>query len=165
MGYDFNADEIFEMAGRIERNGARFYRQVAENILDDEVHQLMLNLAAMEDAHEKVFLAMKRDLTDLDRGKTVFDPEDETSMYLRSFADLFVFDDEKGEAFVLSDEMSEKAKMRKAIRAAINLEWESIAFYTGMKEMVPENLGKGKIDGIIKEEMKHVRILTNNLSS
>ena len=26
MGYDFNVDEIFEMAEQVERNGAKFYR-------------------------------------------------------------------------------------------------------------------------------------------
>ena len=26
MSYDFNADEVFEMAEQMERNGAKFYR-------------------------------------------------------------------------------------------------------------------------------------------
>ena len=30
MGWDFNADEIFEMAEQIERNGAKYYRNAAE---------------------------------------------------------------------------------------------------------------------------------------
>jgi len=29
-----------------------------------------------------------------------------------------------------------------------------------MKELVPENLGKNKIDKIIKEEMGHIRLLS-----
>lgn len=29
MGYDFNAEEIFEMAVQIEKNGAAFYRKAA----------------------------------------------------------------------------------------------------------------------------------------
>ncbi len=28
MSYDFNADEIFEMAEQIEKNGAAFYRKM-----------------------------------------------------------------------------------------------------------------------------------------
>lgn len=165
MTYDFNVDEIFEIAVRIEQNGAKFYRQKANDISDSSIRQLMVNFAAMEDAHEKVFLSMKRRLSDQDRGKTIFDPDGETAQYLQAFADLFVFDDESGENFVLPEGLSEKAKTRKILRAAINLEWESIAFYTGMKESVPENLGKEKIDTIIKEEMRHVRLLSNNLTS
>jgi len=52
MGYDFNADEIFEMAEQIERNGASFYRKSAESIDDPAEKKLLLDLAAMEDEHE-----------------------------------------------------------------------------------------------------------------
>ena len=31
MIYDFNADDIFEMAEQMERNGAKFYRTAAES--------------------------------------------------------------------------------------------------------------------------------------
>ena len=34
MGLDFNADEVFEIAEQIERNGAEFYRTAAENIYE-----------------------------------------------------------------------------------------------------------------------------------
>ena len=36
MSYNFNADEIFEIAEQIERNGANFYRTAAENITDED---------------------------------------------------------------------------------------------------------------------------------
>ena len=32
MAFDFNADEIYEMAQQIERNGAAFYRKAAEAV-------------------------------------------------------------------------------------------------------------------------------------
>jgi len=165
MGYNFNVNEIFEIACQIERNGAKFYRQMAKETSDSSLNQLMHHLAEMEEVHEKVFASMRNGLLDQDKGKTVFDPNGETSQYLKAFADLFVFGEEAGEEFVFSELLSEKAKTRKILRAAINLEWEAIAFYSGMKDLVPENLGKGKIDGIVKEEMKHVRLLTNSLIS
>lgn len=40
---------------------------------------------------------------------------------------------------------------------------DSIVFYLGMKEMVPENFGKAKIDAIIKEEMTHIKLLSKEL--
>ena len=43
MSYDFNVDEVFEMACRIERNGANFYRQAARGVSESSIHQLMLN--------------------------------------------------------------------------------------------------------------------------
>ena len=54
--------------------------------------------------------------------------------------------------------------MRQVLHTAIGLERDSIVFYLGMKELVPENFGKDKIDGIIKEEMGHIKLLSNRLS-
>jgi len=165
MGNDFNVDEIFEIAVQLERNGADFYRQMAEGISEARVSRLLLNFASMEEAHEKVFISMRKSLSDREREKTVFDPDEEAVQYLRAFAGLFVFDGGAGDDFVLSEELSNEAKIRKVLRAAINIEWKSIAFYAGMKDLVPEVLGKGKIDSIIKEEMRHVRILSENFTS
>ena len=41
MSYDFNADEVFEIAEQIERNGAKFYRTSAENIADTNKKKLL----------------------------------------------------------------------------------------------------------------------------
>jgi rubrerythrin len=80
-------------------------------------------------------------------------------------ADLRVFDEEAEEDFSLVEGLSEKEQMIKVLRGAINREKDSIVFYLGMKELVPENLGKNKIDDIIKEEMKHIRLLSDKFSS
>lgn len=165
MGFDFNADDIFEIACQIERNGADFYRQMSKKISFEPVRKMLRDFVAMEEAHEKVFNFMRMELTEQDQRATVFDPEEETVLYLRALADLYVFDKDAEEDFVLSDDLSEKAKTRKILRAAINREWGSIALYLGLKDLVPENLGKSKIDAIIKEEMTHVRLLTNSLTS
>ena len=44
MSITFNADEIFEMAEQIERNGATFYREAAGNTLDADVKEMLLSL-------------------------------------------------------------------------------------------------------------------------
>ncbi len=160
MSYDFNADEVFKMAEQIERNGVRFYHEAAENISDASVRPLFLDLAAMEAEHEKVFASMRADLSDQDRKLTVFDPEGEAALYLRALADLQVFGREEKKDFILSGDLPEQDRIQKILRAAIGLEKESIVFYLGMKELVPENLGKNRIDKIIKEEMGHIRLLS-----
>lgn len=165
MGYEFNADEIFEISEQIERNGAMFYRQMAENISDVLIRNLLLDLATMEDEHEKVFISMRADLSDKEREPTVFDPEGESALYLKALADLRVFDKKEIEDFVLPEELPEKEKMKKVFREAINREKESIVFYLGMKELLPVHLGKNKIDDIIKQEMEHIRLLSNRLMS
>lgn len=161
MSYDFNVDEVFEMAEQIEKDGAKFYRRMAENISDISIRELFLDLAAMEDEHEKTFASMRKDLSNQERKPTVFDPEGEAALYLRALADLRVFDEERKEDFILPEDLPEGEKMRRVLRVAIDLEKDSIAFYLGMKELVPERLGKNKIGDIIKEEMGHIRLLSN----
>ena len=163
MTFDFNADEIFEMAEQIEINGAKFYREMADNISETSIRQLFLDFAAMEDDHKKVFADMRAKLSDQDRESKVFDPEGESAQYLRALADLRVFDKKAEEAFPHSSGLDESKKLKQAFWGAISREKESIIFYLGLKELVPEKLGRNKIDDIIKEEMKHLRLLSNKL--
>ena len=50
------------------------------------------------------------------------------------------------------------------LRTAIGLEKDSIAFYVGIMEFVPPELGKFRVADIIKEEMRHVVILNAELA-
>ena len=53
MTQQFNADETFEIAEQIERNGAEFYKKAADLAPDDAARDLFLELTAMEERHEK----------------------------------------------------------------------------------------------------------------
>ena len=154
MSYDFNADEIFEMAEQIERNGASFYRKSAELIADPAEKKLLLDIAAMEDEHEKTFADLRAGLSEKEKVTTVFDPEGEISLYLRALADTRVFFEKK---------IDNTSSIKDILKEAILAEKDSIVFYLGMKEMVPENFGKAKIDAIIKEEMTHIKLLSKEL--
>jgi len=155
MSYDFNADEIFTMAEQIERNGAKFYRDAAESIADPKSKALLLDLAGMEDEHEKTFQAMRAQLSEKDRQQTVFDPDGEAMLYLKALADMRVFFEKE----------IDLASMRGILMAAIAAEKDSIVFYLGMKAAVPDTLGKQRIEAIIQEEMQHIRILGRELAA
>ena len=45
------------------------------------------------------------------------------------------------------------------------MEKDSIAFYLGMKDMVPDDLGKSNMDAIIREEMSHIQLLSEKLTA
>ncbi len=153
MIYEFSADNIFEMAEQMERNGARFYRKSAENAADPSVKKLLLQIAAMEDAHEKTFAALRAGLIGEEKKATVFDPEGESVLYLRAMADTKVFFEKEIDV----------SSIQEVFKAAILAEKDSIVFYLGMKDLVPDKLGRNKLDIIIKEEMGHIRILSNEL--
>jgi len=153
MSYDFNANEVFEMAEQMERNGAQFYRDAAETAADSSNKEMLISLSKMEDAHERIFKSMRAELTAAEKASTVFDPDGEASLYLRALADSRVFF--KKEIDVRS--------MVEILKSAIEAEKDSIVFYLGMKEAVAGNLGKDRIEDIIKEEMGHIRVLSKEL--
>ena len=161
MSFEFNADEIFEMAEQIERNGALFYRRAAELVKDAEVNKLLLKLAAWEDGHERIFASMRADLSNQEREPMAFDPEDETSMYLRAMADGHVFDVTVNPA----DKLTGKESAEDILRMAIGQEKDSIVFYTGLKEMISQKTGKERIEEIIKEEMSHIGFLNREIAA
>ena len=45
-----------------------------------------------------------------------------------------------------------------------SLSIDRISFYLGMKELVPEKLGRSKVGDIIKEEMRHIQLLAGKLT-
>ena len=153
MSTDFNADEVFEVAEQIERNGANFYRTAAENIPDENNRKLLLDLARMEDDHEQTFKTLRNELVTDVKEVTTFDPNGEAEDYLRSLADTRVF----------YEKQIDTTSFKEILKSAITAEKDSIVFYLGMKDVVPSHLGKEKLDGIIKEEMSHIRLLSKKL--
>lgn len=149
MSFDFNADDIFEMAEQLERNGAKFYRSASETVADPQSKKFLLQLSQMEVEHEKTFMAMRAGLNETEKAATIFDPEHEAVLYLHALADTRVF----------FQKTIDLKSMKEILKSAIEAEKDSIVFYLGMKDVVPEALGKTRIDGIIKEEMGHIRLL------
>ena len=161
MNGTFNAIEILEMAGQIERNGARFYRKAAEICDDISSATLMLDLATMEDQHEQVFAVMQQDFEKEKGAPVVVDPEGQAASYLHAMAEGRVFDVKADPVDMLTGHES----LQEILKMAIGLEKESIVFYVGIKDIVPKSLGKDKIDAIIREEMSHVVLLSDQLKN
>ena len=153
MGIDFNADEVFEIAEQIERNGSKFYRNVAEKVVSDSHKKLLINLAEMEDEHEITFKNLRSKLTSDQKIQTTFDPQGDSERYLHALANTRVFYEKEVDT----------SSIKEILKSAITTEKDSIVFYLGMKEVVPAHMGKEKIDDIIKEEMEHISLLSKEL--
>jgi len=153
MAYNFSADEIFEMAKQIERNGADFYKAAAANVQGEDEKNFLLGLAQMEETHEQTFTDMQKELADKEKASQVFDPAEEAVLYLKALADTRVFFKKKAPG----------SDMEEILKSAIETEKDSIVFYLGMKELVPGELGKNRVDNIVKEEMGHIRLLSGKL--
>ena len=90
-----------------------------------------------------------------EKESTVFDPDDESAQYLKALADTRVFFQKE----------IDTTSLKEILKAALTAEKDSIVFYLGMKDIVPEKQGKDRIDQIIREEMSHIKLLGNRLLS
>ena len=152
MAIVFNADEVFEMAIRIENNGAAFYRKAAGLQSDIKNKKFLEGLANMEDRHEKIFTDMRTTLTEKDKEPKVFDPFDEVSQYLAAMA--YTMGGEGSPS--VADTLTGNESLEEILKIAVGLEKDSILFYLGIKDLIPAQSGQDRIDEIIKEERRHV---------
>ena len=145
-----NADEVLEMAARIETKGARFYRKAAK--LHVAARGLLLQIAEQEDLHFKTFSDLRKQLSGAEKPAEGPDPYGEGELYLHAMVDGYAFDLNEDPADLLTGTES----LDVLFKMAIGLEKDSIVFYLGLKQMVPHALGRPRLDTIIKEEMQHI---------
>ncbi len=161
MSLTFNADEIFEMAEEIERNGARFYRKAAEGAKDADTQKFLTDMAVMEDGHLDIFQKMRQQLADNDKVPVAYDPDDQTALYLQSMADARGYEGKISPSI----ELTGTEELSDVLSIAISAERNSVVFYVGLKTLVKSESGKEQVDKIIHEEMAHIATLQKNLVS
>ncbi len=159
MPIQFSADEILEIAERIERNGVAFYAAGCEAVSDPESAALLRRLSAWETAHVKLFKTMRSELTAEEKMPTVFDPEDQMGIYLQSMADRTVFT----ENMKPSEMFGAEPDVKHVLQLALEREKDAVVFYTGIQDLVPARLGLANIGAIVKEEVSHVAMLEKQI--
>lgn len=155
MSYSFNADEIFGIGIEIEKNGKAFYDAVALRLAGTDAGRVFAELSSWETKHVELFDGMRKALPEDARRGDVFDPASEMAAYVKDAADNHVFIKNKDIASLAAS----AADAAEAFDIALTFEKDSVVFYTAMKKLVPEHLGRDKVDFLIEEEVRHVAIL------
>jgi len=141
----FDASEIYQFAIRIEENGERFYRKVAESVSENDMKELFTFLAGEEVTHRRFFEQTVGSLQP-------YQPEesfpDEYFSYLRAYADQIVFPPEA------ERELAGKKGVGAALEFGIRRELDSIAYYREMMNFIPPDQRK-MILTIIEQERNH----------
>ncbi len=148
----FDANDIVEVAVRIEENGANFYRYAVQLTAKEEIKALFQLLAAQEVKHQETFAKI---LAGMDRNAPPEGYDGEYAAYLHSYVDnRLVFKTEAlaGELAKIRDEAS-------AVDFAIRRELDSILYYREIREFLPADRREG-IDRIITEEKAHFKRLS-----
>ena len=152
MSLQFNADEIFAVAVKIEENGIAFYSR-ARQLQPTAPHAgLLESLVKMEEGHKRTFEEMRRTVPEEFKAEKSYDPFDETALYLGAMADAHGGEGSPSAA----EKLPGRETLNEIIDIALELEEKSILYYLGLRDLVPERLGRDKIDFIIGEEKKHV---------
>jgi rubrerythrin len=161
MGISFSADEIFEMAEEIERNGAGFYREAAKNTSDKEIKQMLLELADMEDEHLTTFQQMRSKLSQEGGGEAALDLDNQAVLYLHTMADARGTEGKKSPM----EKLTGNESIKEILDAAINAEKDSVVFYYGLRELVPARADRNQVRAIILEELSHITTLLQKLKA
>ena len=149
------AEDVFTMAVRIEENGHAFYAGAAAKSSDPETKKLFEELAEMEAQHIESFKNLRGLLPETALSAGVWDPEGLAESYLQATADTHIFTVEAA-----NSRLTKVKTSLEALNMAIQFEKDSVNFFLGMKELLPDPEGKSEIDQLIRAEMEHVKMLT-----
>ena len=155
----FNVFEILQIAERIEHNGAKFYLKTAEGFDDPEVRDTCYKLANWKARHEKILAQRRKRFSEKSGQFGTFDPENYVLSNPRVMAGLAVFATEPGS---LKGPLRLEDRSR-IFKDAIRRAKEAVVFYRGLKDFTRDPACKDAIDAIIKEEVRHIRLLTEEL--
>ncbi len=161
MSIQFSADDIFQVAIRKEQDAAVFYNTAARAVDYPGGRQLLEELAGWEEKHEQIFSEMRNNLSDAEKEETAFDPYDENAQYLKAMADH----SSMGGRYENPEQLvGQSPDFSRILNVALDKEKDTIAFYLGIQDLVPARFGQDKIGEILKEEKRHVRIITEQLN-
>jgi len=146
------ASDIFEIAIRIEENGARFYRHTAQLFGTEEVKALFETLANDEERHREVFRTLRTTLPSLVTSESY---HSECISCLNSYVDdIIVFQPE-----LFASEVKKIQNATDALYFAIRREVTSIFYYQQIGVLLPSDRRK-TLDDIINEERSHYTALS-----
>ncbi len=157
MDIELTAFDALEIAERIERNGARFYRHAAGLCGDHRTQSLFAQLAQWETQHLEIFGQLKQRYAARRPADVAHAHGDKTKA--TQMAGLAVFGMQPDPA----DELSGRETREDVLRLALEKEKDSVVFYSGLKSFLTDPHDSDALDAIIAEELKHVRILTESL--
>ncbi|MGB9616591.1 MAG: ferritin family protein, partial [Desulfomonilaceae bacterium] len=149
-----SAEDVFTMAIRIEENGSAFYSMAASRAADPTARDLFRDLAAMEEGHVRAFKTLRSELSN-STSPLVWDPEGLAESYLQATADTHIFTVEAA-----NERLEKDMSAQQVLETAMQFEKDSVAFFVGMKEILPDPNGKAEIDKLIRAEMDHIRMLS-----
>jgi rubrerythrin len=142
----FSAQDILDIAIRLENNGEKTYLDASRNTQDNSLKSLLAWIAEEERAHASWFSQLKERL---EKG--------DDHHLMAEFSRALVEDVVQGQTFSLHEVDFEAINTpEKMIRTFIGFEDDTIAFYEVLKGFIDDPIITGQMERIIEEEKKHM---------
>lgn len=142
----FNAQDILDIAIRLENNGEKTYRDASRKTPDEALKTLLTWIAQEEQEHARWFSELKDRLE-----------QSEDHHLMAEMSRALVEDVVKGQAFSLQEVDFETINTPdKMIRTFIGFEDDTIAFYEILKTLIDDPVIARQMEQIIDEEKKHM---------
>ncbi len=148
----FRGSEIVEIGIQIERNGREYYEALTAKAGSAAAAAAFRFLAQQESSHISVFEKL---LATVEQYQPAEAYPEEYFTYLQALAGEHVFTKPAAGAAAAAQVTDDRA----AIDLALRFEHDSIAFFNGMKRVVPA-ADHGLLAALVAEEEKHVAQLT-----
>jgi rubrerythrin len=145
----FSADEILDMAIKLEKNGEAVYRQAIEKVSKPELMALLEWMADEEAKHAEWFYRLKLDLE-----------KKRTNPFMEEMS-RELFNDLLGDSnFNLKDvDFSSIDKFDDLIAVFIEFEKDSVLFYQVLEPFIEDPAALENLNKIIDEENRHIEKL------
>jgi rubrerythrin len=157
VSVQFNANEALDLAVQIEVKAEAFYRAAADACDDIAAQRMFLDLASMEKQHAQIFDAI-RGHTDPRGGPPRVGTLDRSWPIVSNA----LIDNINAS---LPQTFRGKKTMSEILQGAMEVERDTIVFFTWIKEMVAQGPDKALLDDILKEEMGHLITLGSQLAT
>ena len=150
----FTAQDILDIAIRLEKNGEKTYRNAQLHISNDELKTLLTWIAQEEHDHARWFTELKNRLT-----------QGEDHHLMAELSQALVEDVVQGQAFSLQEVDFETIDSPdKMLGTFIGFEEDTIAFYEVLKSFIDNAAIAAQLERIILEEKKHMATFQDMLS-
>ena len=142
----FTAQDILDIAIRLEKNGEKTYRIAKGHTTNDDLKALLKWIAKEEQSHAHWFTELKNRLS-----------KGEDAHLLAEMSRALVEDVIQGQAFSLQEvDFTAIDTPEKMVRTFIGFEDDTIAFYEVLKAFIDDPAIADQLEQIIAEEKKHI---------
>lgn len=152
METEFNVDQVFQIAGRIQQNGDEFYQKMAKRFRDPGRRGLCSELASWRAERAKALAEGRKEFFGSSGLPETSGRDDYIMSHPSEMADLAVFSHDQYHSKPLTGQESREEILKDAIGRCEDV----IVFFQGLKEFAQDLFTKKTLDKIVQEEKNYI---------